>query len=65
MRIFAALFRRQNPPGHIYRGKIRKVDPVHWEHKQMMRNEFAIEERNMFLLRHPYLTIVSCADEQL
>lgn len=57
MRLFAALFRRKHMPnGHIYRGKDRIVKPVLWEHKQLLKNDFEMEERNMFLLRHPYLS---------
>lgn len=47
------------PHGHIYRGKDRIVKEVEWEHMQKLRNWFEIEEKNMFYLRHSYLTPVS------
>jgi len=57
MKLFLALFRRKNMPnGHIYRGKQRLVKPVTWKDEQALRNSFAIEEKNMFYLRHPFLT---------
>lgn len=66
MRLFAALCRRRHMPnGHIYRGKNRIVRPVLWEHKQQLRNEFEITEKNMFYLRNPYLTFVSSVEDLL
>ncbi|KAJ8926297.1 hypothetical protein NQ314_021356 [Rhamnusium bicolor] len=56
MRIFQALFRKKMPNGHIYRGKNRLVKVPTWEDLQKLRNEFEIEEQNMFYLRHSYLT---------
>ncbi|KAK9695511.1 Mitochondrial ribosome protein 63 [Popillia japonica] len=44
------------PNGHIYRGKNRLYKEVTLEDMQKLRNEFRIEEQNMFYLRHPYLT---------
>lgn len=60
MRIFQALFRRKHMPnGHIYKGKNRLYKEPQWEDVQKLRNQFAIEEENMFYLRHAYLTPVS------
>ncbi|KAF2898465.1 hypothetical protein ILUMI_07712 [Ignelater luminosus] len=57
MRLFQTLFRRKHMPnGHIYRGKDRIVKPVTKEDLAKLRLDFEIEERNMFYLRHPYLT---------
>lgn len=59
MRLFYALLRRKHMPnGHIYRGKNRLYKEVTLEDMQKLRNEFRIEEQNMFYLRHPYLTQV-------
>lgn len=59
MRLFHALFRRKYMPnGHIYRGKNRIYKEVTTEHIQDLKNQFRIEEQNMFFLRHPYLTQV-------
>lgn len=59
MRLFFALLRRKHMPnGHIYRGKNRLYKEVTLEDMQKLRNEFRIEEQNMFYLRHPYLTQV-------
>lgn len=61
MRLALVLLRsKTNPNGHMFRGKHRKVKPVVIEDLQKLRNQFEIEERNMFFLRHPYLTTVSC-----
>lgn len=59
MRLFSALLRRRMPHGHIYRGKDRLVKPVTLRDVTEMKNKFAIEEENMFYLRHSYLTLVS------
>ncbi|CAH2005378.1 unnamed protein product [Acanthoscelides obtectus] len=57
MRLFQALFRRKHlPNGNIYTGKHRIVREPTIKDLQNLRNHFEIEERNMFLLRHPYLT---------
>lgn len=59
MRLFYALLRRKHMPnGHIYRGKNRLYKEVTGEHVQELKNQFRIEEQNMFYLRHPYLTQV-------
>lgn len=60
MRLALMLLRsKTNPNGHMYRGKHRKIKPVFIEDLQKLRNAYAIEEENMFYLRHPYLTSVS------
>lgn len=60
MRLALVLLRSKvNPNGHIFRGKYRKVKPVFPEDLQKLRNQYQIEEENMFYLRHPYLTVVS------
>lgn len=59
MRLFCALFRRKHMPnGHIYRGKDRIVKPVTLADVTQLKNSWEIEEKNMFLLRHSYLTPV-------
>lgn len=59
MKLSLVLFRRnQLPNGHIFRGKdrlVKKVEPVHL---RRLRQDFEVEEQNMFYLRHPYLTEV-------
>ncbi|RZC32803.1 ribosomal protein 63, mitochondrial [Asbolus verrucosus] len=57
MRLFQALCRRKHMPnGHIWRGKNRLTKPVTVSDLQKLRNDFEIEEKNMFYLRHSYLT---------
>ncbi|CAH0549202.1 unnamed protein product [Brassicogethes aeneus] len=57
MRLFQALLRRKNMPhGNIYTGKHRIVKPVKRDDVQKLRNDFEIEEKNMFYLRHSFLT---------
>ncbi|XP_044261518.1 uncharacterized protein LOC123009348 [Tribolium madens] len=57
MRLFQALCRRKHmPPGNIWIGKHRLSRPVTIRDVQKLRNEFEIEEKNMFYLRHSYLT---------
>lgn len=64
MRLGLMLLRRTtNPNGHIYKGKNRIVKKVFPDDLQKMRNNFEIEERNMFLLRHSFLTAVSNVGE--
>lgn len=59
MRLFFALCRKKMPHGHIFRGKDRLVKPVELAHISKLQHDLEIEERNMFLLRHAYLTPVS------
>ncbi|CAG9769942.1 unnamed protein product [Ceutorhynchus assimilis] len=57
MRLFPALFRRKHmPPGHIWRGKRRLYKEVTPEHIQGLKNRLEMEERNMFYLRHAFIT---------
>ncbi|CAH1382524.1 hypothetical protein MTP99_006493 [Tenebrio molitor] len=57
MRLFGALCRRKHMPnGHIWRGKDRLSKPVTISDVQQLRNDFEIQEKNMFYLRHSYLT---------
>nr|XP_026501400.1 uncharacterized protein LOC113404659 [Vanessa tameamea] len=57
MKLTQILFRRNRlPNGHIFRGKDRLVKRVEPKHLRAVESNFAIEEQNMFYLRHPYLT---------
>ncbi|VEN49553.1 unnamed protein product [Callosobruchus maculatus] len=56
MRLFPALFRKKMPNGNIFTGKHRLVRKVTIEDVQKLKNQLQIEEQNMFLLRHPYLS---------
>ncbi|KAL3270800.1 hypothetical protein HHI36_021323 [Cryptolaemus montrouzieri] len=57
MRLFQILFRRRNMPnGHIHRGKQKLYKEPTMKELQNLKNQFAIEEENMFYLRHSYLT---------
>nr|CAI5868565.1 unnamed protein product [Callosobruchus analis] len=56
MRLLPALFRKKMPNGNIYTGKHRIVKQPTIKDLQNLRNQFEIEEQNMFLLRHPYLS---------
>lgn len=44
------------PNGHIYRGKQKLIKTPTIKDLQELKNQIAIEEENMFYLRHPYLT---------
>lgn len=59
MRITATLLRsfRKATPGNIYIGKHRKWPKVTEEAFENKIKRLKIEEENMFLLRHPYLTL--------
>ncbi|CAH0713866.1 unnamed protein product, partial [Brenthis ino] len=57
MKLTQILFRRNRlPNGHIFRGKDRLVKKVEPKHIRNLQQNFAVEEQNMFYLRHPYLT---------
>lgn len=59
MKLFQTLCRYRNTPnGNIYTGKHRIVKPVQYSHIQKMKDQLEIEEKNMFYLRHPFLTMV-------
>lgn len=60
MRLFSALFRRRYMPnGHIYRGKDKIIKPITKEDLSQLRLDLEIQEKNMFYLRHSYLTPVN------
>lgn len=60
MRLFNSLCKRfKFPNGNIWIGKHRIVKQVTLEHLAKLRTQFEIEEKNMFYLRHAYLTPVS------
>lgn len=60
MKLTQILFRRNRlPNGHIFRGKDRLVKKVEPKHIRSLQQDFAVEEQNMFYLRHPYLTEVT------
>lgn len=44
--------------GYIFRGKNRLVKPVGQGGIKTLHREYEVQERNMLLLRHPYLTLV-------
>ncbi|XP_043486040.1 uncharacterized protein LOC122513685 [Polistes fuscatus] len=54
MRLSAFLF-KEIP--YRFRGKYRKVKKPTFEDLFKLRHDFEREERNMLILRHPYLTI--------
>ncbi|CAG9791353.1 unnamed protein product [Diatraea saccharalis] len=59
MKIYQVLCRRNlMPNGHIFRGKDRLVKQVFPKDLRKIQKDFAVEEQNMFFLRHPYLTEV-------
>ncbi|KAI4498412.1 hypothetical protein M0802_006591 [Mischocyttarus mexicanus] len=54
MRLTVALLFKEIP--YRYRGKYRKVKKPTFEDLLKLRHDFEREERNMLILRHPYLT---------
>nr|BAN20481.1 conserved hypothetical protein [Riptortus pedestris] len=56
MRLTLPMFLFKLPNGHIFRGKNRLVKPVSKKAVETLKKDLALEERNMFYLRHPYLT---------
>ncbi|XP_075983704.1 uncharacterized protein LOC142981581 [Anticarsia gemmatalis] len=57
MKLTLILFRRNRlPNGHLFRGKDRLVRKVELKDLRKLKEDFAIEEQNMFYLRFPYLT---------
>lgn len=56
MRLTLPLFLFKLPNGHIMRGKNRLVKPVTKTAVEVLRKDLAVEEENMFYLRHPFLT---------
>lgn len=59
MRLAIALLRKRMPGGHVFRGKYRLVREVTGKDIAAKRIDYAIEEQNMFYLRHSFLTPVS------
>lgn len=55
--LFRAGALRKYPKGSIWHGKYRIVKPVTPIQKAKKIEEIKVEERNMFLLRHPYLSV--------
>lgn len=53
-------FFKKTVPGHIFRGKVRLVRKVTLKDMQYQIGCFQQQERNMTLLRKPYLTLVIC-----
>ncbi|XP_015126207.1 ribosomal protein 63, mitochondrial [Diachasma alloeum] len=58
MRLTAILmhWKKKPSPGHVWRGKHRKVKDPSFFDLLTLRHDFQREERNMLFLRHPYLT---------
>ncbi|CAG0895408.1 unnamed protein product [Darwinula stevensoni] len=56
MRLALVLFRGHGPPGLVFAGKHRKLFKVHDRHLERLKNALERDEKNMFYLRHPYLT---------
>ena len=52
-------FFKRTVPGHIFRGKKRLVKQVSRRSMDTMIREFELQEKNMLLLRNPYLSLVS------
>ncbi|KAB0791022.1 hypothetical protein PPYR_02822 [Photinus pyralis] len=57
MRLFHYLLGRKSLPNSFpFRGKNRKAKPVTKDDYWKLKTDFEIEEKNMFYLRHAYLT---------
>ncbi|XP_063704795.1 large ribosomal subunit protein mL63 [Culicoides brevitarsis] len=56
MRLTEFLLKR-SVNGYIFRGKERLVKPVSRRSIETLHKEYQMQERNMLLLRHPYLTV--------
>ncbi|KAG8225764.1 hypothetical protein J437_LFUL005723 [Ladona fulva] len=57
MRLSMILLRKKMPPGNIFTGKHRFVKIVTNKAVETAKKFYDIEEKNMFYLRHPYLTM--------
>lgn len=53
---------KKTVPGHIFRGKRRLVKEVTYKSMSQLINEYEMQERNMALLKKPYITLVSTSD---
>lgn len=58
MRLTVVNFFKKTVPGHIFRGKKRLVRPVTKTGMDNLIQQYEQEERNMLVLRHPYLSLV-------
>ncbi|XP_014282029.1 large ribosomal subunit protein mL63 [Halyomorpha halys] len=56
MRLTLSLFLFKLPNGNIFSGKHRLVKPVTKKAVALLQRDLAVEEENMFYLRHPFLT---------
>ncbi|XP_043481534.1 uncharacterized protein LOC122510739 [Leptopilina heterotoma] len=54
---FVNFLNKVRPHGKLFRGKNRKVRQITFKEMIDMKNDFEREERNLLLLRHPYLTL--------
>lgn len=59
MRLSLICLFKKSVNGHIFRGKDRLVKRVSQRAMDTLRKEYDRQEKNMILLRHPYLTPVS------
>lgn len=59
MRLSLICLFKRSVNGHIFRGKDRLVKPVSKNAMETLVKEYERQEKNMLLLRHPYLTPVS------
>uniref|UniRef100_A0A336LRH6 CSON012283 protein n=1 Tax=Culicoides sonorensis TaxID=179676 RepID=A0A336LRH6_CULSO len=57
MRLSALMFFKKTVNGYIFRGKNRLVKPVSRRSVKSLHKEYEVNEQNMLLLRHPYLTV--------
>ncbi|XP_015184932.1 PREDICTED: uncharacterized protein LOC107070896 [Polistes dominula] len=57
MRLTAFLLKNKKILPYRFRGKYRKVWEPKFEDLLKLRHDFEREERNMLILRHPYLTL--------
>lgn len=59
MRLTCVMLFKKSVNGSIFRGKDRLIKPVSRRVMDTQIKQYEQEERNMLLLRHPYLTLVS------
>ncbi|OXA41661.1 ribosomal protein 63, mitochondrial [Folsomia candida] len=57
MRLTLTLLGRKMPPGNIWLGKHRLGHHVYAQNIDRFVKSLKVEEQNLFLLRHPYLTL--------
>lgn len=63
MRLTLVNFFKKTVPGHIFRGKKRLVTEVTRKSMNQLINDYEVQERNMLLLRHPFITHVSLIND--